>query len=278
MTVAKSLAFSAFTLTELLVVIAVIGILAALSLPAFSKAKDRVRSINCLGNLRQLQVCWHLYAGDNGDILPPNDSVVLPDGSPDGVTIASGQSWCPDHPQTDISTTNLELGVLFPYNRSVAIYHCPADNATVQTSDGKPLSQLRKRSYDMSQSVNGYSAYLDDQGIGHIPAVRTFAQVQTPGPSNLFVFIDELPQTEFDSFFGMPPKGSPDFEDSQGCWFDMPADRHNQGGNLSFADGHVEHWQWKTPKVFVSFDQAASVAEMPDYVRLQNAMLQPAAN
>ena len=58
----------------------------------------------------------------------------------------------------------------------------------------------------------------------------------------------------------------------------MPADRHDQGGNLSFADGHVEHWQWKAPKVFTGYGQAVTAAEMPDYVRLQNAMLQPAAN
>jgi prepilin-type N-terminal cleavage/methylation domain-containing protein/prepilin-type processing-associated H-X9-DG protein len=271
-----------FTLIELLVVIAIIGILAALLLPAISRAKDSARSTQCLNNLKQLQICSHLYAGDNADFLPPNDSLVTPDGTPNGTTIASGQSWCPDHPQTDLNTSNLEHGVLFSYNHSPAIYHCPADNATVQTPDGQPLSQLRNRSYNMSQSVNGYSAYLnniaDYQEVGHIPAFSTLSQIQTPGPSDLFVFIDELADTESDSSFGMPPKRSPYFEKWQGCWFDMPADRHNQGGNLSFADGHVEHWQWKTPKVFTGYSQAVTAAEMPDYVRLQNAMLQPATD
>ncbi len=31
-------------------------------------------------------------------------------------------------------------------------------------------------------------------------------------------------------------------------WLDIPAERHDQGANLSFADGHVEHWHWKAPK------------------------------
>ena len=33
-------------------------------------------------------------------------------------------------------------------------------------------------------------------------------------------------------------------------WWDPPANRHSQGGNLSFADGHVERWKWEAPKVF----------------------------
>jgi prepilin-type N-terminal cleavage/methylation domain-containing protein len=73
-----------FTLIELLVVIAIIGILAALLLTAISKAKDSARSTQCLNNLKQLQICSHLYAGDNGDFLPPNDSLVTPDGTPNG--------------------------------------------------------------------------------------------------------------------------------------------------------------------------------------------------
>ena len=267
---------SAFTLVELLVVIAIIGVLAALLLPALAKAKDKARSAQCLGNLRQLTLCSHLYAGDNDDLLPPNDSVVTPDGSPNGQTIATGVSWCPDHPQTDTNTVNLARGALFGYNRSVAIYHCPTDTTTLQTTSGQPLTQLRQRSYNMSQSVNGFAAYLENYAdAAGLPAFGRLTDIQSPGPSDLFVFIDELPATQFDASFGMPPKGSPDYKKWQNCWFDMPSARHNQGGNLSFADGHVEHWHWQTDQVFTGYGQAVTAAEMPDYVRLQNAMKQP---
>jgi prepilin-type N-terminal cleavage/methylation domain-containing protein/prepilin-type processing-associated H-X9-DG protein len=60
-----------FTLVELLVVVAVIGILASLLLPTLSRAKERGRSIKCLSNLRQLDLALTLYAGDHGDQMPP---------------------------------------------------------------------------------------------------------------------------------------------------------------------------------------------------------------
>ena len=66
---------SAFTLIELLVVIAIIGILAALLLPALARSKMSAQSVECLNNLKQLEICMHLYGSDNNDSLPPNNFV-----------------------------------------------------------------------------------------------------------------------------------------------------------------------------------------------------------
>lgn len=55
----------AFTLVEMLVVIGVIAILAALLLPALSQAKEKARRIACLNNLRQLGAAMHLFASDH---------------------------------------------------------------------------------------------------------------------------------------------------------------------------------------------------------------------
>jgi prepilin-type N-terminal cleavage/methylation domain-containing protein/prepilin-type processing-associated H-X9-DG protein len=266
----RSPRFFAFTLIELLVVIAIIAILAALLLPALAKAKEKAWTVGCLSNLKQLETCWHLYALDNNDILVPNDSIMDFTGTSDTVAAAS-LSWCPDHPLTDTTTTDLRAGVLFVYNTSVAIYHCPADKSTVVDANGNPTGQLRNRSFNMSQSVNGYPEYLAALGIpglSDIPCWKKFTQIRTPVPSQLFVFIDENPNTMLDAQFGNPV-GAPYWPP---MWFDMPADRHNRGACLSFADGHAERWRWKISKAGAYPGKVPTTDEMPDFLRVQSAM------
>ena len=127
----------------------------------------------------------------------------------------------------------------------------------------------------MSQSVNGYPQG-DPTYSPYIPAWTKFTEVRNPIPGELFVFLDENADTIMDAEFGNPPVGSSCFFPN--VWWDMPSDRHSQGANLSFADGHVDHWKWKVPKIFYEWVQSIPPQEMPDFQRIQNAMKQLADN
>ncbi len=258
---------SGFTLIELLVVIAIIGILAALLLPALAKSKQRAWTISCLNNLKQLTTCWAMYSHDHGDRLPPNNSVYdISTGLPiPGLDL--NQTWCPGNARADVSTTNVENGYLFTYNRSTAIYHCPADRAPVYTLDGQVLNIPRTRSYNLSMSINGLGG--ENSSTWWIPSYQRYTQIQN-GPQ-LFIFADVHEDTILDALFGIPWPGSPYTE----IWWDLPANRHNQGGCFSFADGHAERWKWNVPKVHRYLGQNVLADEWPDYRRVQAAVRKP---
>lgn len=221
---------NAFTLIELLVVIAIIAILAAMLLPVLSRAKAKAQNISCLNNLKQLQVCWQTYAGDNEDIMTPNNFVyTVPVGTTNESTLGEDDlTWCRSIAPLDNYPINDQTSVLFRYNQNSGIYHCPADRSAVKDQPGK----IRNRSYNMSNSIN---CKADNH-------YRKYSEV--PRPTELFVFIDTHENAIWDATFGVLAQGSY----WQDYWLDVPADRHQRGANISFVDGHAERWKWHAPK------------------------------
>jgi prepilin-type N-terminal cleavage/methylation domain-containing protein len=257
----------AFTLIELLVVIAIIAILAAMLLPSLTRSRQRAWTTRCINNLKQLTVCWVMYSSDHNDVMPPNNSVYdVNTGQPiPGLDL--NQTWCPGNARADTNTANVKRGYLYPYNASTDIYRCPADNAPVITLEGDVLTDIpRSRSYNLSQSINGLGG--PNAALSWIPSFQRYTQIRNPSPSNLFVFIDVHEAGILDALFGIPPPGS----GWDGIWFDLPANRHQQGACLSFADGHAERWRWTAPKIFTRLGQVVGADEYPDYRRIQSVI------
>jgi prepilin-type N-terminal cleavage/methylation domain-containing protein len=103
-----------FTLIELLVVIAIIAVLVALLLPALAKAKSTAQNVACLSNLKQLDLCLHLYVVDNHDYFVPNNSVAVFVMTTNGPSWSAlpGSSWLPDvDADTEINPSNIIDGL-----------------------------------------------------------------------------------------------------------------------------------------------------------------------
>jgi len=257
-----------FTLVELLVVIAIIALLAAILQPVLSRAKSKAEEVVCLNNLKQLQICAKLYSQDNDYFLPPNRNVYYLNTLGPSAGFDPNLTWCAGLAPYDTTTENIKRGLLFCYNKSTDIYRCPSDKSRVRTKEGKVLNIRRTRSYNMSQSINGLP-YPSEQAL--MPSFTKETDIDQPSPSKLLFFVDVHEDSIFDSHFGIPPLGPTYAKDRR--WWDLPAGRHSQGGNFSFADGHVEHWRWVVPKIFTEPGQPVRKdGEIQDFLRVQRGV------
>jgi len=220
-----------FTLIELLVVIAIIAILASLLLPVLSKAKGKAHSIACLNNVKQLQLAGQLYADANGGYLPPNISTWVA-----GLYVSLPGAWVEGHAVVDATDEKIKRGVLWPQVNDLQVYRCPTDRSTVR---GKP-NLARFRSY----VLNGMNNSIEPGRARAAWEIFKDSDARTPSRVFSFLCMNErlMDQGAFalvctDYFF---PGGGYRWR-----WWHTPGDRHSNGANLSFLDGHAEYHRWK---------------------------------
>ena len=248
----------AFTLTELLVVVAVVTVLFMLLLPALAATHPANEAAQCMQNKKQLMRATQMYAADYGDLLPPN---------PDDVNNIVGHRWVPGEATGSgpgVSWTKASVlederrFLLLPYVKTIKLLKCPADGRIARFEDGTYGPAIRTVSMNGAVGTacaswkNGGShsgppkletraphltGYANDPSYNRYNKLSTIAN---PNPSKLWVFLDESPMLLNDGSFA--------FKVTQNTWVDAPGAYHNGACGFAFADGHAEIHKWKSSR------------------------------
>jgi len=232
-----------FTLMELLVSIAIIGILAGLLATAVAKAKGKAYAITCAGHIRQLTLASLLYSADHDDRFPYN---LGSSATERGTAPRDDNNWVNNILSWDVfNSDNTNVGFVTKgrfsqyVGRAAQVYRCPADRAL---SDEQKQAgwAARVRSFSMNAMVGDAGENSRSGTNVFNPEYKQLKRTSdVTKPTRIFVFLDEHADSINDGYF---LNRIDEWE-----WVDLPASHHNGAGEFSFADGHVESHPWVYP-------------------------------
>ncbi len=263
---------AAFTIVELLVVLAVLALGAMLLVPALARTQPDNRAARCLNNHGQLCRAWLMYTSDNNDRLATSLHGAP---SPSQPTWATGWlDWAtsPDNTNT-IYLTEPRYSILARYcGKDARLFKCPADHyvSTAQRARG-----WKERVRSIAQ--NPYAA---NGNVQTGPSNPSYAQVTklnellNPKPAQTWMSMDEHPDSINDGVL-FPPNSTQ--------WIDVPANYHDGGASVAFADGRVETHRWQASLLNVPvkymFSAPPVTANDPDLLWLRyHTPRKPGAN
>ncbi len=270
---------SGFTLTELLVVLATLGILTALLLPALAGTQPRSKAYQCLNNMRQLALAWTLYASENNEQLAINNDPhadirngggYLYNGSPSWVT--GTVDWTAGFYNTNTAyLVNDAYSLLNVYlGRNYEVFACPACAYYVSPLQRSFGWDHRVRSVAMDGAVgdgNKYEEPGNPFGWTQWYVAKKTTDFNNPGPSHTWVFTDQHPDSIDDAVLYSSPYPTTDFTE-------LPGNQHDGATSITFADGHVEMHKWtgavlpKRPVEFTVQQQVVCPVTDPDMIWL----------
>ena len=269
------LASNGFTLIELLVVIAIIAILAAMLLPALSKAKDKAKAALCLSNLHQIGVSSTLYADDNQNTYFHLGLGALPN---DGQWTSGPKSDVFLKPTDELAYWALGYLDYFKKNRNV--FGCPASIHPDEWHDGGryyPSEFWRNSTYGM------HRALLSNTGFdpAEPKTVKKLSPYQAPSKMIFCQDAAEQMMDGADDCIGLfPGSGSIltqwigagpatggaysglSTQYYQGYHFDNEWYRHSKGCQTVWVDGHVTRIRFTSLKVGIDYRHYTGVTPL----------------